>query len=408
MPWMRYSVYHRNNLDFCSWRFVDDDDDDDDGADCSYEPGDHKPNYETALDISRVCSYWYNLALNQPRLWSYLDSDVGRGTIKLFLERSTNAPLFITCAYKEGKPSNTAQFMRLVLPHSHRWKAFTSYSEDTPRLFRHLLQGDFSTPILESFVIRSNPAREMSPPSWITERAPCLREFHMEWSPFLSTIRPEFLSGLTSLGLKSTFEDGRHFSIRNYEDLFTSCPRLQTVFITGELHCPPQPLSTFSVKVPNLRALYLYDLDPEVTTILLFSLFPNPAKLPLIKIAGSCDAALTNRTFTDKTRAGCLMDLACRNISGVTITDLEQSAGQIQVWRESEGQQSTLLQFVHLREVIEEALRSCFSPNGPPFFKRLTVSVRESNLSVGANEEGTLGVIERVLAERGIPFTYDE
>ncbi|KAG8939104.1 hypothetical protein FRC03_006554 [Tulasnella sp. 419] len=370
---MNDSVIHKENMQYYFGENEEEEDDD-------HTPDYQKLNGAVALRLSSVCSHWYHGAMTQPQIWSYLDTRYSQEATKLHLERSKGSPLFIICPagvdwFHESK------FMRLIIPHLDRWRAFNSYSENRGLLINHLPKGDYSLPSLESFMIHTTHAdAQLKLPVNIYERAPCLREFYLDNRSFPFLMGSEVLSGLTSLGVRCSFKD-RAFTMRDYELLFASCPRLQTMVISCADDCLAE-FSMFSVKVPNLKSLYLYDIRPRLVTTLLFSLFPNPSKLPLVKIIGSCDPDVSEQAFMDTSRLGSIMDLACRNMAGLSTSALAEDyhdggGGLIQIWKESEGKLSTVLEFAEYSDCLGEIAVSLFSPNRTSMLRELSLTTAD-------------------------------
>ncbi|KAG8955517.1 hypothetical protein FRC03_011118 [Tulasnella sp. 419] len=371
---MNESLLHKENIGI---PFRDRDEEDiDEEDDRSYGPDYQDLNYALALRLSQVCSYWYKLAFAQPRIWSYLDSRFNVETTELYLERSKRTPLFITCSRRVGF-HRESKFMKLVMPHLDRWRAFNSYSENRILLMHVLPKRNYSLPSLESFMIHVSAGALMDIPTKLYERTPNLREFHVEWPSFPFQMGSQALSNLTSLGIRNAFKD-RGFTMGDYELLFASCPQLQTMFITDahDWACLAE-LPTFSVRVPNLKSLHLYRFDPRLVSALLFSLFPDPANLPTIKVLGSCNPDVSKQAFMDTSRVGSFMDLVCRNMAGLStkyFEEIDGDYGLLQIWRESEGKQFTFLEFTHTMRCFGETAISLLSPNTPSILRELSLT----------------------------------
>ncbi|KAG8955519.1 hypothetical protein FRC03_011120 [Tulasnella sp. 419] len=331
-------------------------------------------SYAIAPRLSKVCSHWYNLVVAHPRIWSYLDTRLSQKTTALYLERSKGTPLFITCSSGVGI-SRESKFMKLVIPHLDRWKAFNSYSKHRS-LLMDLPKRDVSFPSLELFRIHTSDGAVAELPYDLFERTPNLREYHVDWLSFPFQMGSEILSGLTSLGIRGMFDDDEGFTLQDYELLFTSCPRLRTLSITGANDCPAD-LSTFSVKIPNLKSLYLYNFDSRLLTTLLFSLFPDPAKPPIVKIIGFCDPDVSKQAFMDPTRVGSFMELACRNMVGLSTIDEGRESihsGLVQVWGELEGKRSTFLEVAQMVRCLDKIAAPLLPPNGISALRELSLT----------------------------------
>ncbi|KAG8930841.1 hypothetical protein FRC02_003614 [Tulasnella sp. 418] len=375
---MNESLVHNENTGHHLRNNDDSEEDCDEEGNSSKGPDIHDLNYAIALRLSKVCSHWNKLAVAQPRIWSYLDTRFNRGTTKLYLERSKRTPLFITCSRRVAFYQES-EFIKLVMPHTDRWKAFNSYSKSY-HLLMDLPEEYRSFPCLESFVIHSTEGAMIEIPYQIFESATSLREFNVSLLSFPFQMGSEVLSGLTSFGIQNTFEDGV-FTMEDYELLFTSCPRLQTIFITGtdDSDCP-EDLSTFAAMVPNLRSICFYGLDSRLVTTLLFSLFPNPAKPPIVKVIGSCDPDVSKQAFMDTTRVGSCMDLAYRNMAGLSTSFSEEvpNRGIIQIWGESEGNRFTFLEVqTKISTCLGKIAVSHFPPNGSSVLRELSLTTAD-------------------------------
>lgn len=134
----------------------------------SHEPVTHLSlpaiTYLPALAISAVCTQWRSIALASPRLWSQLRLETGRSekaldggfitTLKLYLDRSVDAPLVLNVATQGGRISlykdRNSRALNLILDHTNRWKTF-SYSGD--HKLQKLIGFGHSFPILENLTL---------------------------------------------------------------------------------------------------------------------------------------------------------------------------------------------------------------------------------------------------------------
>ncbi|KAG8957479.1 hypothetical protein FRC03_010117, partial [Tulasnella sp. 419] len=229
------SVVHEENLEYHIAK--------DDRYEIS-SPNHHQPKYMVAIHLSSVSSHWYQLATAHSQLWSYLDSRLSLETTELFLRRSKQAHLFITCPENVDR-NHELMFMNLIAPHVHRWKAFNAYSYGSA-LLKNI--GAETAPSLELFVAhRSAGLKRGSDLPWlILIGSPGLRQLHID--SFRLSELAYISTRLTKLGIDATLfiQMGRA-----YDRFFTRFPLLETLFISGHKAKVLQ-FPTFSAKVPNL------------------------------------------------------------------------------------------------------------------------------------------------------------
>lgn len=82
--------------------------------------------------LCQVCSYWRELALSLPMLWSSFQASSRAGhfsLIQLWIERSRTQPLFLSLDLREQR-SPTSYMVRLFLDNIHRWSTVTFYVDD--------------------------------------------------------------------------------------------------------------------------------------------------------------------------------------------------------------------------------------------------------------------------------------
>ncbi|KAE9391555.1 hypothetical protein BT96DRAFT_303686 [Gymnopus androsaceus JB14] len=112
-------------------------------------------SYLPALAISAVCLQWRSLALNLPSLWSRLKleilenstaPDAFMDTLRLYLERSAQTPLFLDIFIGLFHVSNPPA-LDLLLQHTRQWKTVRCITD------RYLSNTPLSLPVLEDLTI---------------------------------------------------------------------------------------------------------------------------------------------------------------------------------------------------------------------------------------------------------------
>ncbi|KAK1233295.1 hypothetical protein PQX77_003548 [Marasmius sp. AFHP31] len=159
--------------------------------------------------LSTICGRWRNVVLTTPRLWSFLEIDLGTwkekadhlvSSITLFMERSKACPLDITCAFPADE-SGTNEWIASVFDAMSRSCArWRSVSFSLPahitlpnHLFLNLRGQDF--PLLQYLQIRQKSESKADGPvtnpdifSGVFDVATSLRTLDVETS-FMSDIR---------------------------------------------------------------------------------------------------------------------------------------------------------------------------------------------------------------------------
>ncbi|KAJ7026878.1 hypothetical protein C8F04DRAFT_1123986, partial [Mycena alexandri] len=115
------------------------------------------------FQISKVCSRWYRIVMNTPRLWSTLVIDTHAWGHYSFssklvalaassLERSGGAPLNLQIALEPNYPSERL-VLDLLLKHCHRWK--TVYLWVHPAALQAIASVKGNLPLLEDLSVNS-------------------------------------------------------------------------------------------------------------------------------------------------------------------------------------------------------------------------------------------------------------
>ncbi|KAG8918103.1 hypothetical protein FRC02_002653 [Tulasnella sp. 418] len=205
--------------------------------------------------IAMVCNHWYDMVVSPPQLWSYLD---GKQNIE-----TTNL---------------RAHFIYFV-----RISMIPIGSGLYSKLFENVDIQLYSAPLLEQLVLPTYDLVKGQLPDGILERSPSLRELHigaLHYPPGLST-----LSGLTNLSV-STGGTTQGISMERWEQLFSACPKLETIFLRGNVPYHAQ-YTPFRAELPNLKSVILFEVWSVLSIPILLSIFPKSGLTSAVRLLGA-------------------------------------------------------------------------------------------------------------------------
>ncbi|KAG8966636.1 hypothetical protein FRC03_011583 [Tulasnella sp. 419] len=265
--------------------------------------------------IAMVCNHWYDMVVSTPQLWSYLDGKQNIETTSLRLRRSGASPLHIFCPHIYE--SHRQRFMEVIIPHAYRWKSFIAIGL-YPKLFENVDIQLYSTPLLEQLVLPTYDPVRGQLPDGILERSPNLRELHigaLHYPPGLST-----LSGLTNLSV-GTGDTTQGISMQQWEQLFSACPKLQTIFLRGNVPYHAQ-YTPFRTELPNLKSVVLSEVWSVLSIPILLSIFPKSGLIPAVKLIGAFGEPEHNfsTTLQDVSRVNSLLVLMLSSMTWISIS----------------------------------------------------------------------------------------
>jgi len=122
----------------------------------------HSPKvHEAPMLLCQICSYWRELALSLPMLWSSFSANLGHriraghvSLIQSWIERSCDQPLFLDLDLRSSD-SLMSCMLRLYLANMHRW-GNAAFSIDDSSVGDLLAISEGNTHLLESFGINAS------------------------------------------------------------------------------------------------------------------------------------------------------------------------------------------------------------------------------------------------------------
>ncbi|KIY53370.1 hypothetical protein FISHEDRAFT_33448, partial [Fistulina hepatica ATCC 64428] len=224
-------------------------------------------------EVSHVCSYWRQVAINMPVLWNTPNLHCARWAVEM-LKRSKKSPLYIIAemTYMTPKMVETVQLALQSLDRT-RELSITASTGGLQRLFRHTLS---YAPVLESLTIHNSRYPYVVdsgfniPDSFLRGDAPRLRRLEivqcqLRWdSPFLT--------GLTHLKIVDLMEHRRP-TIDQLVNVLDKMPCLELLHLVDALPTlsksvmQPPHVSVKAV-LPKLRMLFLTATVVECAQVL--------------------------------------------------------------------------------------------------------------------------------------------
>ncbi|KAL6302752.1 hypothetical protein BKA93DRAFT_736093 [Sparassis latifolia] len=303
-----------------------DNDEEDDEEDEDEEEG--EPEWEVL--VSHVCHRWREVALNTPALWTTLDSDCELEKIRVYLERSQNAPLVLSFDLAEDDDddeedegrdddddADTAkdvaltirlgETLALIMPHVGHWRSFELMVSDYALMHLALLEFGRApaAPILEElllYVYDDTDEYDTFHPEPLKQQdfvlfggsAPKLTHVAL-WGVHLDWARSHFLSGLQEFELAYHAKDVRP-SFADVARILHGSPELHTLtfclsgpaggpveWLTSMFEDVPEGVSvSTTLALPSVKKLVLAYLEPAYVMPLVERLaLPHLAELAL-------------------------------------------------------------------------------------------------------------------------------
>ncbi|KAF4590469.1 hypothetical protein EYR38_009770 [Pleurotus pulmonarius] len=209
--------------------------------------------YSELLSATQVCRLWRQVALDSPRIWSFIYCSATPCLVDIFLERSKSAPLHLL--YSED---NVPENVQNALSHLYRLKEVDLANCEDEWLAR-ISQG---APQLESLSLGTCGKTPVFHPS--DNAFPVLQ--HLELFGFVYTPSVASLTTLRSLTIAAAGIANRSQLPSCVEFLSTlaSLPNLSELSLTEAFARLEGPLPLLSVRLTHLTRLSIWDVDIRV------------------------------------------------------------------------------------------------------------------------------------------------
>ncbi|KAF9481476.1 hypothetical protein BDN70DRAFT_830979 [Pholiota conissans] len=241
-------------------------------------------------EVSHICSYWRNVAINFPRLWIELPID-SLHWVKEMLQRSKDAALIVKADLQSYFSQNYAEGLKLALRNSTRikhlivlnirdlpvWNAVQrSIAKSAPQLeWLHVTRGYAPKWNIRIDNFEPNPAE-------ISEDVLCeagrLRHLVLEMCRPNWTSHPSFLRSLTHLRLCEINHDFRP-TIKQFLDGLAAMPDLQFLDLQHAIPSEQIPWPSEQVHLASIRTLFLQSTHTELKSFFGCVTFPPTANV---------------------------------------------------------------------------------------------------------------------------------
>ncbi|KAF9498751.1 hypothetical protein BDN71DRAFT_358409 [Pleurotus eryngii] len=246
--------------------------------------------YTDILSATQTCHSWRQVALDSPRIWSFIYGSVPLPLVRLFLERAKSAPLYFWGPYDRLRAVNVLT----VLEHLGHLK------EIALKVPCHAewLQRITSTPApqLNALSLRNNQFLSESSASFVLPPNvtsagpfPSLRRLSLDgyiWKTDASCLR-----SLHSLHLQFPRIPGLQSELSEAVAFFASLvnlPLLTSLSLNGAL-CPPKSTPSLSITLPRLTKLAVTDRDLSIPGMAAYIDMPRIEEMELFS-SGSTDS----------------------------------------------------------------------------------------------------------------------
>lgn len=215
------------------------------------------------VSILSVCKYWYEIAMDSPRLWTFI-TIVDDECREILLERSRNAPLsfYIHLASSDDDESGLWYLDRTR-------EYFSGTTSNVTRLCRYLTEDPYSAASLDALQLVSDGLS----PSLTLPLA------HQITFPVLSRLNVTGMSGelLASLSCPvlrhlELCTPGYRLPTQRLLELLVNLPLVETLTTSQSLHGPTATLERGAVTLPRLACLCIRELDEKPIVTLLEAL----------------------------------------------------------------------------------------------------------------------------------------
>ncbi|KAF4568522.1 hypothetical protein EYR36_010534 [Pleurotus pulmonarius] len=212
--------------------------------------------YSNLLSATQVCRLWRQVALDSPRVWTFIYCSAPPRLVDLFLERSKAAPLLLL---GDSPGENTPTNVPKILNHLHRLKKINFANCEADWSSRIISQG---APQLESLSLSNYLKIERF--HLPADGFPVLQ--HLELNDFVYTSTMASLTTLHSLTITAEGCGDRSQLPSCIEFLSTlaSLPNLSELSLTEAFARLEGPLPALSVRLTHLTGLSIWDTDIRV------------------------------------------------------------------------------------------------------------------------------------------------
>ncbi|KAF9490876.1 hypothetical protein BDN71DRAFT_142951 [Pleurotus eryngii] len=212
--------------------------------------------YSDLLSATQVCRLWRQVALDSPRIWSFMYCSATPRLVDLFLDRSKSAPLHLL-----GSSSGDNVLVKVlnILNHLHRLKEIKLVDCEDDWFSRIISQG---APQLESLSLDSSGEIARFHPS--ADGFPVLQ--HLELIDFVYTSALASLAALRSLTINADRSDDKSQlpSCIEFLAILASLPNLSDLALTEAFAPLEGLLPSSSVRLTHLTRLSIQDTDIRI------------------------------------------------------------------------------------------------------------------------------------------------
>ncbi|KAL4262429.1 F-box domain-containing protein [Pleurotus pulmonarius] len=213
--------------------------------------------YTDILSATQTCHSWRQIALDSPRIWSFIYGSVPLPLVTLFLERAKSAPLCFWAPYDRLRGANVAT----VFEHLEHLKEITLDVPFQPEWLQYITSTP--APQLEILSVRNKQFDSESSTSFTGSAGlfPSLR--HLSLDGYIWKMDASCLRALHSLKLRFLRIPGLQSDLPEAVAFFASLdnlPLLSSLTLDSALS-PPTATPSRSVSLPRLTKLVIRDRD---------------------------------------------------------------------------------------------------------------------------------------------------
>lgn len=246
--------------------------------------------YTDVLSATQTCHSWRQIALDSPRIWSFIYGSVPLPLVRLFLERAKSAPLHFWALHDRLRGVNVVTVLEhldhlkeiiLKVPCQAEWLQYITSTRAPQLETLSLRNNQFHSESLASFELPPNMASAGPFPS--------LR--HMSLDGYIWKTDASCLRTLHSLDLRFPRIPGLQSDLPEAVAFFASLdnlPLLTSLSLHGAL-CPPKSSPSRSISLPYLTKLVISDRDLGISGMAAHIDMPRIEEMDLFS-GGSTDS----------------------------------------------------------------------------------------------------------------------